>query len=122
MALVQKHVNGTEYYTDDKVFYTFHRVTVSTDTLWKFACMALGITKETGFNSKETKDITDLAGIGPIHPTRFLLLKNGNAVPVVYLANGSPNLHPNDIILRSVLSPVASADSTPGTDDVHDYD
>lgn len=107
MTLVQKSINGNEYFTDDKVYYTFHQVKVATDTLWSFACMALRITKKTGFNSQETKNITDLAGIGPRHPTRFLLLKNGNAVPVPYLANGSPSFHPNDIILRSAVSPVA---------------
>ena len=104
MTLVQKTINGTEYYTDDKVYYTFHQVKVPADTLWSFACMDLGITKETGFTSQETKNITDLAGIGPRHPTKFLLLKNGDAVPVPYLANGS-NLHPDDIILRSVVAP-----------------
>ena len=115
MTLVQKSINGNEYFTDDKVYYTFHQVKVATDTLWKFACMALGITKETGFNSQETKDITDLAGIGPLRPTKFLRLKNGNAIGVVYLANGSPNLQPNDIILRSAASPVAPAVPKPIT-------
>lgn len=105
MTLVQKRMNGKEYYTDDKVYYTFHQVKVAADTLWSFACMDLGITKNTGFNSQETKDITDLAGIGPLHPTRFLLLKNGNAIPVPYLANGSANLYPGDIILRSAVDP-----------------
>jgi hypothetical protein len=105
MTLVQKPINGNEYYTDDKVYYTFHQVKVATDTLWSFACMDLGITKKTGFTSQETKNITDLAGIGPLHPTKFLLFKNGDAVPVPYLANGSANLHPNDIILRSVADP-----------------
>jgi hypothetical protein len=80
--------------------------------------MALGITKKTGFNSQETKNITDLAGIGPRRPTRFLLLKNGNAVPVPYLANGSPTFRPNDIILRSAVSPVAAVPK-PVTGAVH---
>jgi hypothetical protein len=105
MTLVQKTINGTEYYTDDKVYYTFHRVQAATDTLWDFACIDLGITKKTGFNSEETKNITDLAGIGPLHPTKFLLLKNGDVIPVPYLANGSANLHPTDIILRSAVDP-----------------
>ena len=105
MTLVQKHINGTEYYTDNKVYYTFHQVKGATDTLWNFACMDLGITKKNGFNSQETKAITDLAGIGPRHPTKFLLLKNGNAIPVPYLVNGSANLQPNDIILRSTVAP-----------------
>jgi hypothetical protein len=105
MALVQKNINGTEYYTDDKVYYTFQEVKLPTDTLWDFARMDLGITKKTRFTSQETKDITDLAGIGPRHPTKFLLLKNGNAAPIVYLANGSPHLQPNDILLRSAVDP-----------------
>jgi len=105
MTLVQKSINGTEYYTDNKVYYTFHQVKVATDTLWNFACIDLGITRQTGFNSEEIKNITDLAGIGPRHPTRFLLLKNGDAIPVPYLSNGSSNLHPNDVILRSAVDP-----------------
>lgn len=109
MTLVQKYINGTEYYTDNKVYYTFQQVEVATDTLWSIACKALGITKKTGFNSQETKDITDLAGIGSLHPTRFLLLKDGNAVPVPYLANGSPDFDSNDIMLRSAVSPMGSA-------------
>lgn len=113
MALVQKSINGTEYYTDDKVYYTFHQVKVATDTLWSFACTDLGITKKTGFTSQETKNITDLAGIGPLHPTKFLVLKNGNAIPVPYLAEGGSNLHPDDIILRSVVAPAAPADPKP---------
>ena len=105
MTLVQKSINGTEYYTDNKVYYTFHQVKLTTDTLWSFACIDLGITKKTGFNSDETKKITDLAGIGPLHPTQFLLLKNGNAIPVPYLSNGSSNLQLNDVILRSAADP-----------------
>ena len=108
MTLVQKPVYGTEYYTDDNVYYTFHQVKDAKDTLWSFACMDLGITKNTGFTSQETKNITDLAGIGPRHPTQFLLLKNGTAIPVPYLANGSSDLHPNDIILRSAVARAVS--------------
>jgi hypothetical protein len=67
--------------------------------------MDLGITKKMGFSSQELKNITDLAGIGPLYPTKFLLLKNGDAVPVRYL-EGSSNLHVDDIILRSVVDPV----------------
>jgi hypothetical protein len=108
MTLIQKSINDNEYYTDDKVYYTFHQFTAATDTLWDFACMDLGITNKARFTSQETKNITDLAGIGPRHPTRFLLLKNGDAIPVPYLANGSADLHPNDIILRSAVAPGAS--------------
>ena len=104
MTLALKPINGTEYYTDDEVYYTFHQVKVATDTLWNFACMDLGITRKTGFTSPELKNITDLAGTGALHPTRFLLLSNGNAIPVPYL-NGSSNLHVNDIILRTAVAP-----------------
>ena len=107
MTLVQKTINGTEYYTDDKVYYTFHEVKGAADTLWSFACMDLGITKKTGFTSQETKNITDLAGISLLHPTKFLLLKNGDAVPVPYLDSGGSNLLLNDIILRSAVAPDA---------------
>jgi hypothetical protein len=107
MTLVQKSINGTEYYTDDNVYYTFHQVKDAKDTLWSFACTDLGITRKTGFTSQETKNITDLAGIGPLHPTKFFLLRDGNAVPVPYL-NGSSDLHPNDIILRSAVAPAVS--------------
>jgi hypothetical protein len=106
MTLVQKVINGTEYYTDDHAYYTFYQVKGPQDTLWSIACMELGITKHTGFDSKETKNITDLAGIGPLHPTKFLLLRNGDAVPVPY-RNGSSSLQPNDIILRSAVAPGA---------------
>ena len=112
MTLVQKSINGTEYYTDDNVYYTFHQVKDATDTLWNFACMDLGITKKTGFTSQELKNITDLAGIGPLHPTKFLLLRNGNAIPVPYL-NGSSNLQPDDIILRSAADPAVSKATIP---------
>ena len=108
MTLVQKPINGTEYYTDDHVYYTFHQVKDDKDTLWSFACVDLGITKKTGFTSEETKNITDLAGISPLHPTKFLLLRNGNAIPVPYLANSGSDLHPNDIILRSAVAPTVS--------------
>ena len=108
MTLVQKHINGTEYYTDNEVYYTFHPVTLATDTLWDFACMDLGLTNKTRFTSQETKDITDLAGIGPRYPTKFLLLKNGTAIPIPYFANGSPNLRPDDVILRSAVAPDAT--------------
>ena len=107
MTLALKPINGTEYYTDDEVYYTFHQVKDARDTLWSFACMDLGITRKTGFTSQELKNITDLAGISSLHPTRFLLLRNGNAIPVPYL-NGSSDLHPNDIILRSAVDPAVS--------------
>ena len=112
MTLVLKPINGTEYYTDDKVYYSFHQVKTASDTLWNFACLDLGITKKTGFTSQELKNITDLAGIGSLRPTRFLLLKNGEAVPFPYL-NGSSDVHPNDIILRSAADPTVSTPTVP---------
>jgi hypothetical protein len=118
MTLVQKSINGTDYFTDDLVYYTFHQVKNAGDTLWVFACMDLGITRQNGFTSQETKNITDLAGIGPLRPSRFLLLRDGNAVPVPYLANGSSNLQPNDIILRSVVDPTVSKPIIPPGDPV----
>ena len=77
--------------------------------------MDLGITQKAGFSSQETKNITDLAGIGPLHPTKYLLLRDGNAMPVTYLANGSSNLQPNDIILRSAVDPALSKPIVPPT-------
>lgn len=115
MTLVQKSINGREYYTDDEVYYTFHQVKVAADTLWNFACREFGITKTTRFTSQELKDITDLAGIGAHRPTKFLLLENGNAIPVPYL-NGSSDLHQNDIILRSTVAPAISEPVIPTTD------
>lgn len=108
MTLVQKFINDNEYYTDDKVYYTFHQVKAATDTLWSFACIDLGVAENTRFTSQEMKNITDLAGIGPRYPTKFLLLKNGDAIPIPYLPNGSADLKPNDIILRSATAPDAS--------------
>ena len=49
MTLVQKPINGTEFYTDDNVYYTFHRVKDANDTLWSFACMDLGYNQENRF-------------------------------------------------------------------------
>ena len=112
MTLIQKPINGTEYYTDDNVYYTFHQVKVAADTLWSFACMDLGITEKTGYTSQEIKNITDLAGIGQLHPTKFLLLRNGNAIPVPY-RDGSSDLQPNDIILRSAVAPAVSKPMIP---------
>lgn len=105
MSLVQKSINGNEYYTDDEVYYTFHQVKAATDTLWSFACIDLGITKKSGFTSQETKNITDLAGISSLHPTKFLLFKNGDAIPVPYLTHSGSDLHLGDIILRSAVDP-----------------
>lgn len=112
MTLIKKMINGKEYYTDNKVYYTFHQFKNVTDTLWDFACMDLGITKQMGFTSQELKNITDLAGTNSLYPTKFLLLKDGNAIPVPYLESSS-NLHLNDIILRSVVDPTVQVPVSP---------
>lgn len=118
MTLVQKSINGTEYYTDDEAFYTFHQVKVATDTLWNFACQDLGLTKKAGFTAQELRNITDLAGIGPLHPTKFLLFKNGKAIPVPYV-NGGSELHLNDIILRSAIDPTVPKPMIPSATTVN---
>ena len=104
MTLVQKSVNNTTYYTDGVNYYTFHIVNSKSDPLWVFACMDLGIAKRSGFSSDEQTRINDLAGTDLAHKTKYLLLKNGQAVPMPY--NFSvPDLHPGDIILRHVAAP-----------------
>ena len=67
--------------------------------------MDLGITKRSGFTTEETARINDLAGTGTKQKTKYLLLKNGNAVPVPYHITGAADLHVNDIILRRVPAP-----------------
>ena len=104
MTLVQKTVGGTTYYADNVNYYTFHIVNSKSDPLWIFACMDLGITKRSGFSSDEQARINDLAGTDLQHKTKYLLLKNGQAVPMPYNFT-VPDLHPGDIILRRVAAP-----------------
>ena len=117
MTLVQKPINNTMYYTENNEYYTFHTVKSGKDTLWSFACMELGITKVTGLTQNEINKINDLAGTGPDHPTKFLLLKDGKATKVPYLANKNPDLHLNNIILRlvTVTCPHCASKVPPGT-------
>ncbi len=105
MTLVQKNINNTMYYTDGVNYYTFHQVTSTTDALWMFACMDLGITKRSGFTTEETARINDLAGTGLQQKTKYLLLKDGQAVPVPYLNVGLADLHVGDVLLRKVTPP-----------------
>ena len=105
MTLVQKNIGNTTYYTDGVNYYTFHVVSSKSDALWIFACMDLGITKRSGFTTEESARINDLAGTGIQQKTKYLLLKNGQAVPVPYLNVGLADLHVGDILLRHVAPP-----------------
>ena len=108
MTLVQKNVGNITYYTDGVNYYTFHVVSSKSDALWTFACIDLGITKRSGFSTEETARINDLAGTGLQQKTRYLLLKGGNTAPVPYLNTGTPDIHPNDILLRHVPAPTGT--------------
>jgi hypothetical protein len=108
MALVQQTVGNTAYYTDGVNYYTFHVVSSPSDALWIFACMDLGITKRSAFSTDEAARINDLAGTGTQQKTKYLLLKNGNAVPVPYHITGAADLHVNDVILRRVSAPAGA--------------
>jgi hypothetical protein len=105
MTLVQKTINNTAYYTDGVNYYTYHVVSSKSDALYIFACMDLGITKRSGFTTEESAKINDLAGTGVKQKTKYLLLKNGQAVQVPYHATGSAELHTGDILLRRVAPP-----------------
>jgi hypothetical protein len=107
MTLVQKNIGNTAYYTDGVNYYTSHVVGSKSDALWIFACMDLGITKRSGFTTEESARINDLAGTGIQQKTKYLLLKNGQAVPVPYLNVGLADLHISDILLRHVAAPAA---------------
>jgi hypothetical protein len=104
MTLIQKNISNVPYYTDGKNYYTFHVVNSKSDALWIFACMDLGITKRSGFTTEESAKINDLAGIGLQQKTKYLLLKNGQAVQMPYNFT-VPDIHPGDIILRHVSPP-----------------
>ena len=105
MTLVQKTLGNTTYYTDGVNYFTFHVINSKSDPLWIFACMDLGITKRSGFTTEETARINDLAGgTGLFEKTKYLLLKNGQAVPMPYNFT-VPDLHPGDVILRQVAPP-----------------
>ena len=105
MALVQKTIGNAAYYTDGVSYYTFHTVNSKSDALYIFACIDLGITKRSGFTTEESARINDLAGTGLKQKTKYLLLKNGQPVPVPYLVTGMADLHVGDILLRKVAPP-----------------
>ena len=107
MPLVQKVIGNTTFYTDGINYYTFHVVASRKDALWIFACMDLGITKRSGFTTEETARINDLAGTGIQQKTKYLLLKNGQAVAVPYHSAGLADLHVSDILLRHVDTPAS---------------
>jgi hypothetical protein len=118
MTLVQKPIKDKTYYTEDNEYYSFHTVKSSKDTLWGFASMELGITRVAGLTQDEINKINELAGTGPDHPTKFLLLKDGKPVKVPYLANKNPDIHINDIVLRQVTvrCPHCASKVPPGKD------
>ncbi len=106
MPLVQSAINGTSYYTDGGKYYTFHIINSRTDPFYLFACRDLGINKSSGFTPDEQAKINDLAGTGIYQKTKYLLLKNGQAVPMPYKIS-VPDVKPGDIILRQVAAPSA---------------
>lgn len=104
MPLAQSTINGTSYYTDGVKYYTFHRINSRDDPFFIFACRDLGINKTSGFTPDEEKRINDLAGMGPYQKTKYLLLKNGQAIQMPYRIS-VPDVNPGDIILREVAAP-----------------
>ena len=107
MTLVQKTINNISYYTDGVNYYTSHRVNSKSDPFYIFACRDLGITKTSGWTTEEEARINDLAGTGMYQKTKYLLLKNGQAVQMPYNFT-VPDIHPGDIILRQVPPPPAA--------------
>lgn len=101
MTLVQKTINNTAYYTDGVNYYTFHVINSKSDPLYIFACMDLGIARRSNFTPEEQAKINDLAGTGMYQKTKYLLLKNGQAIPMPYNLT-VPNINPGDVILRQV--------------------
>jgi hypothetical protein len=106
MTLVQKTIGNTAYYTDGVNYYTFHVIGSKVEPLYIFACRDLGITKSSGFTAEESARINDLAGTGKNQKTKYLLLKNGQAVQMPYKLT-VPDLRPGDTILRQVTPPSA---------------
>lgn len=104
MTLVQKTINNTAYYTDGVNYYTFHIINSKSDPLYIFACMDLGIARRSNFTPEEQAKINDLAGTGMYQKTKYLLLRNGQAIPMPYNLT-MPDFHPGDVILRPVSPP-----------------
>jgi len=104
MALVQKTIGNTTYYTDNVSYFTFHIIKSRKDPLYLFASQDLGINKTANFTPDEAARINDLAGTNLPHKTKYLLLKMGEAIEMPY--RGSvPDINPGDIILRRVNPP-----------------
>src|SRR5215208_600977 len=104
MTLVQRTIGDTTYYTDGVNYYPFHIINTKSDRLYIFACMDLGITKRDSFTEEEKTKINNLAGTGMYQKTKYLLLKNGQPIPMPYNL-GVPDMHAGDIILRQVAPP-----------------
>jgi hypothetical protein len=104
VSLVQKSIGNTTYYTDGVNYYTFHVVRSKDDALWKFACIDLGIVGKPTVTEQQAR-VNDLAGTGVNHRTKYLLLKNGQAVAIPYHNTGNAILNVNDVILRRVAPP-----------------
>ena len=104
MALAQRTIGNTAYYTDGVNYYTSHIVSSKSDPLYIFACRDLGINKTSGFTPDEQARINDLAGTGMYQKTKYLLLKNGQAVQMPYNLT-VPDINPGDVILRQVPPP-----------------
>jgi hypothetical protein len=112
MPLAQKTIGNTNYYTDGVNYYTFHVINSKSEPLYIYACMDLGINKRSGFTPEEEKRINDLAGTGMYQKTKYLLLKNGQAVPMPYKLT-VPDLKPGDVILRQVPAPAVGTVKCP---------
>ena len=93
MTVIRKTIGNATYYTDGANSYTFHIINSKSDRLWVFACMDLGITKRDGFTEDEKTRINDLAGTGMYQKTKYLLLKNGQALQMPYNLT-VPAIHP----------------------------
>ena len=107
MSLVQKTIGNTTYYTDGVNYYTFHVVRSKDDALWKFACIDLGIVGKPTSTEQQAR-VNNLAGMGVNQRTKYLLLKNGQAVAIPYQKTGNAILNVNDVILRRVDPPAAA--------------
>ena len=112
MTLVQKTIGNAAYYTDGVNYYTYHVIASSSDPLYVYARMDLGITKQGQLTEEENTKVNDLAGTTINHKTKYLLLKNGQAVPIPYNFS-MPILNPGDVILRQVPAPAVGTVKCP---------
>ena len=95
MTLSIINLNNVQYYYDSGNYYTFHIVSKPEDGLYLFAARDLGINKTSGFSTEESARIKDLQ-------TKYLVLKNGQAVPIRYPIRDLPDIKRDDVILRKV--------------------